>query len=319
LKKLLSIIIPVYGVERYIEECMRSIACQILQEVEVIIVNDGTQDRSIEIAKEVVSELSSELQNCFIFLNQENQGQSVARNYGILNSTGEFIGFIDPDDIIYKDYFTIILKEIERAESIDVIHINAYEISSNSSRLRELKICNNDDFYDLTDNKLVEIIEMDFWQPWFRIFNVKLKNDLIFTPNILLEDKFLFAYLYKEKIKKIRNINNNLVGYRVHSFSSLGNKDNLKKIMSSAKEGAEKYAHLNCLSMRLVFLSYLNLYISLNSNSRILGMKQNSNDIRKLSMIALKSNDLSFWKRVKFRFPTIYAFFRYMVRKLIRV
>lgn len=67
MKKVLSIIIPVYGVERYIEECMRSITCQITEDVEVIVVNDGTSDRSIEIAKNVVSELPKDLQSCFFF------------------------------------------------------------------------------------------------------------------------------------------------------------------------------------------------------------------------------------------------------------
>lgn len=317
--KKLSIIIPVYGVEKYIEECISSICCQMELDVEVIIINDGTQDRSIEIAKNVVSSLSDELQNCFIFLEQINQGQSVARNHGISKSTGEFIAFVDPDDFVYANYFQTLLKEISENPLVDVFHINAFEVSVNSNKLKDINISNNNDIVNVDEKVLINIFELDLWQPWLRVFNSKLKEKLVFTPNIILEDKFLFARLYDQDIKKIKNINKNLLGYRIHSQSSLGNIKNIKKIMSSAKNGIEAYSNFDSLPIKIVFMSYLNLFISLNANVEFSEMKKNSMSVYQYCKIALNEQDIPFWKRFKFKFPTCYAFLRCTIKKILKV
>lgn len=317
--KKLSIIIPVYGVEKYIEECMRSITCQIVPEVEVIIINDGTKDRSIEIAKKVILELPKELQECFMIFEQDNQGQSVARNHGISKSTGEFIAFVDPDDFVDIHYFQVLLKQISENPFVDVFHINAFEVNVNSSKLKEINISNNNEIVDVDEKVLINIFELDLWQPWLRVFNTKLKEKIVFTPNIILEDKFLFARLYDKDIKKIKNINENLVEYRIHSLSSLGNIKNIKKIMSSAKKGIEEYSNFDSLPMKIVFMSYLNLFISLNTNMEFSEMKKNSISVNKYCKIALNEKDISFWKRLKFKFPTCYAYLRCAIKKILKV
>ena len=87
--KMISIIVPVYNVEKYLEECLESIKNQTYTDIEVILVNDGSTDNS-----QVICERYCQQNPRFYLINQENQGQSVARNNGVAVSKGEFITFV---------------------------------------------------------------------------------------------------------------------------------------------------------------------------------------------------------------------------------
>ena len=87
-----SVIIPVYNVEEYIEECLDSVVNKKLKEIEIIIVNDGTQDNSMKKIERFLSDKR------MIVINKENGGVSSARNTGMKIAKGEYISFIDPDD-----------------------------------------------------------------------------------------------------------------------------------------------------------------------------------------------------------------------------
>ena len=98
-----SIIIPVYNVEQYIKKCLDSVFAQTFKDYEVIVVNDGTKDNSMDIVKDYKVKV----------INQENQGLSEARNVGVKNATGEYLVFLDSDDYIKED----LLKEINNSLS----------------------------------------------------------------------------------------------------------------------------------------------------------------------------------------------------------
>lgn len=95
-----SIIVPVYNVEKYLRKCIDSLINQTLNDIEIICINDGSIDKSLKILKEYKNKDSR-----IILLNQENSGQSVARNRGIEIAKGEYLGFVDPDDWIDLDYY----------------------------------------------------------------------------------------------------------------------------------------------------------------------------------------------------------------------
>lgn len=96
-----SIIIPIYNVEKYLRKCMNSVCGQTLSDIEIICVNDCSPDNSLEILKEYASK-----DNRIKIINfEKNKGVSVARNTGIDNATGEFIGFVDADDFIDLDFY----------------------------------------------------------------------------------------------------------------------------------------------------------------------------------------------------------------------
>lgn len=108
-----SVIIPVYNVEPFIKKCLDSMESQTFKDYEVIIINDGSTDKSMEIAKNY----------SFKMINQENKGQSAARNRGIKSAKGEYIVFLDSDDTIEKD----LLKKLDQ-ETKDYPDVIRYQV-----------------------------------------------------------------------------------------------------------------------------------------------------------------------------------------------
>jgi len=99
----ISIIIPIYKVEKYLRLCLDSLCMQTLKDIEIICVNDGSPDNCIEILKEYKKK-----DKRIYIINQENLGSGPARNNGLEHAKGEFVGFVDPDDWVSPDYFEIL-------------------------------------------------------------------------------------------------------------------------------------------------------------------------------------------------------------------
>ena len=112
--KRLSIIVPVYNVELYVERCLRSLENQDIpkDDYEIICVNDGSPDDS----RRVVIHMQNEFDN-IVLVDQENHGVSCARNKGIDNANGKYLLFIDPDDYVYTNCFANILKKADEQEA----------------------------------------------------------------------------------------------------------------------------------------------------------------------------------------------------------
>ena len=106
-----SIIVPIYNVQKYLEKCLESLVNQTLKEIQIILVNDGTKDNSGEIAKKYQEKYPEKI----IYLEKENGGLSDARNYGIPHATGEYIAFLDSDDFVelnmYEEMYNLAQKE----------------------------------------------------------------------------------------------------------------------------------------------------------------------------------------------------------------
>ena len=111
---MISIIVPVYNVEEYLEECLESIRQQTYTDIEVILVNDGSTDSSKEIC-----ERFCQADSRFRLINQENQGQSVARNRGVKESVGQFIMFVDSDDVINTNVLEVLLPYMKT--DVDIV------------------------------------------------------------------------------------------------------------------------------------------------------------------------------------------------------
>lgn len=111
-KKKLSIIVPVYNAEKFLDKCVNSLLNQTLSNIEIILVNDGSLDRSLDICNSFLKKDS----RVKVF-NQSNSGQSKARNVGIDNSSGEFITFVDSDDWVDEDYFEKLVDACERYDA----------------------------------------------------------------------------------------------------------------------------------------------------------------------------------------------------------
>ena len=112
---MISVIVPVYNVEEYLKECLDSIQCQTYSNIEVILVNDGSTDHSQEICERYCQQDPR-----FHLINQANKGLSGARNRGMIESKGEFITFVDSDDVIKDDMLEQLIKQVT-SDDIDIV------------------------------------------------------------------------------------------------------------------------------------------------------------------------------------------------------
>ena len=112
---MISVIIPVYNVEDYLEECLDSIQCQTYKNLEIILVNDGSTDHSQEICERYCKQDPR-----FRLINQANKGLSGARNRGMTESKGKFITFVDSDDVLKDDMLEQLLKHMT-TEEVDIV------------------------------------------------------------------------------------------------------------------------------------------------------------------------------------------------------
>ena len=114
--KKVSVIVPFYNVEKYIDRCLNSLVNQTLEDIEIIIVNDGSKDNSETIAKEY----SSKYKDKIIYLEKENGGLSDARNYAIPYATGEYIAFLDSDDYVEVNMYEQMYEKAKK-ENADIV------------------------------------------------------------------------------------------------------------------------------------------------------------------------------------------------------
>ncbi len=116
-----SVIVPFYNVENYIEKCLNTLVHQTLEDIEIILVNDGSQDRSMVVVKKFLEQYPDKI----TYLEKENGGLSDARNYAIPYAKGEYIAFLDSDDYVektmYKDMY-----ELAKKEDSDMVECNFY-------------------------------------------------------------------------------------------------------------------------------------------------------------------------------------------------
>lgn len=116
-----SVIVPFYNVEGYIEKCLETLVNQTLKDIEIILVNDGSKDRSIEIVKMFLQQYPDKI----TYLEKENGGLSDARNYAIPYAKGEYIAFLDSDDYVEKDMYES-MYELAKKENSDMVECDFY-------------------------------------------------------------------------------------------------------------------------------------------------------------------------------------------------
>jgi len=115
----ISVIIPVYNTEEYVRDAIMSILNQTLKEIEIIVVNDGSTDNGLQIIKEL-AESDTRIQ----VYSQENQGQAIARNYGLEKAKGKYLYFMDSDDLLEKEALTCCYEKCEK-ENLDFVFFDA--------------------------------------------------------------------------------------------------------------------------------------------------------------------------------------------------
>lgn len=218
MKKKLSIIIPVYNLEKYIIECLESIDIHNESEVEVIIVNDGSTDSSEKVILEYIGDKVA-----FKYIYQINKGLSGARNTGIKASQGEYLFFLDGDDKLCKNAIKSLIESKILSTPTEII-ISRYkefsDIDNQTTEGPDLELFSYDkpfDFYDTFVNK-----GKNWISAWSCIVNRNfiLNNNLFFKEGILHEDELWVLQIFA-KAKKLKFNNNLIYQYRTNREGSI--------------------------------------------------------------------------------------------------
>lgn len=172
-----SVIVPVYNVELYIEACIKSILNQTFKDIEIILINDGSKDLSIQLADNIL--VSSGIK--YKILKQQNMGVSAARNTGIHNAVGEYLCFIDADDIITPGHIENLYNAI--AGQGYKFGFSEYEPTMTANRYGS----------EIQDNRQ-EIKDMEAVQKDFLNRRIRIHLSAIMIERQLLEDRNLFFH-----------------------------------------------------------------------------------------------------------------------------
>lgn len=190
---LISIIVPFYNVANYIDTCIESIINQTYKNLEIIIINDGSQDGSARI---VESHASSD--NRIKYIEQENQGLSEARNVGVQNSTGKYIIFVDSDDELALDHVEFLHKLIT-THDVGIACCREMVVKEDKSQ-HNYCLETEDKLYDNLEELLHDLFlyKTPTNTAWCKIFKRELVEKIPFKKGIIYEDLDIMYKLYKE-------------------------------------------------------------------------------------------------------------------------
>ncbi len=220
--KKISVIVPIYNSEKTLRKCIESIISQTYSNIEIILVNDGSQDSSLDIMKEY-----NEKDSRIIIINQENKGLSGARNTGIKNATGDYITFIDSDDYIEKDMLKNTI-DIFKKYDCDVVR-NNYKLAYKDGSVKfkdELQEEKNK-LVDITKHKedIIKKVILGKIQSYSTLLTVKkeiLKNNkLLFDEDVLYMEDIVFLFRLLGTIKNMFFVNEPKYYYYQSNSNSL--------------------------------------------------------------------------------------------------
>jgi len=234
----LSIIIPIYNENKYLKECLESILNQTLKNIEIICVNDGSTDNSLEII------MTYKNDNRIIIIDKNNSGYGNSMNHGLDIVSGEYIGIVESDDFIDLDMYENLYK-ITKKGDIDIVRSNFYLYWENKKEIINFKFMKN--LYNKIFNPL-ELQNIFLYQPsiWAGIYkkDLLIKNNIKFlnTPGASYQDtSFFYKTLFKSK--NIFCYKKAFYYYRQTNINSSVNNNTLNKAILVHKElnEIEKY------------------------------------------------------------------------------
>lgn len=254
----LSIIVPVYNVEKYLPKCLESLIKQTLKDIEIICVNDGSMDNSLAILKEFASKDSR-----IKIIDNQHQGVAKTRNTGIEQSTGEYIGFVDSDDYIDIDFFEKLYNSATKSNSDIAIasilkHKNFFNIYNAKYTKEETAITIQDKI------KLCEDKKHFFFYAWNKIYHSGFikENNIKFSEGQIYED-VMFAIKALYYSNKIISVYGTKYHYIEHENSLTKSKD---KTGEKEQDLIKAYSELQefCNSKNIEIPERLNYYTKEN-------------------------------------------------------
>ena len=217
-----SVIVPIYNAEIYIKKCVDSIISQLFNNIEIILVNDGSTDKSGLICDEYAKKDIR-----IKVIHKNNEGVAMARNEGMKLATGKYFVFIDSDDYVENDYIEILYNAMV-VKDVDLVLSGYKKVALENNKIIDEyvkldRLMSTEQFL----NHIHEYLEKMLIQgPCSKIFkrNIIEENNIKFPNNMSFGEDTIFVYSYIEKCKNIFNICHAPYNYLVHKNNSLSSK-----------------------------------------------------------------------------------------------
>lgn len=280
---LVSIIIPIYNVQKYLSRCLDSLLAQTLKDIEIILINDGSRDNSLGIC-----EAYAKKDKRIIVIDQINQGVSVARNTGIAKATGEYIGFVDPDDWLEPNMYELMVNKIKESDC-PICFCNYYKDEKNNSVPKDFKIEKDIlDKEEITDVIISNMVGADDIMPhynfvmgcvWRGLYKKSFMDQygLDFEPGVNIMEDLVFNIRALLKADKLCIVPDHLYHYVQNPTSILHSyKKNMWEDQMRVHELLEQYiieADLeermrNRLDMRYVGMAFSAIYNEVQAKNK---------------------------------------------------
>lgn len=239
---LISVIVPVYNVEKYLARCVDSIVNQTYKNLEIIFVDDGSTDLCPQMCDDY-AEKDSRIK----VVHKKNGGLSDARNAGMAVATGEYISFIDSDDYVSDDFFECLL-DVMNKENSDIAECSVVKLYEDN-RFDEFSDDLSVKTYDTHDAMSALIAENPFYQHvWNKLYKTELVKDIPYAVGKLNEDEF-WTYQVFGRANKVARLNKTMYYYFQRSSSIMGVGYNIRRL--DALEGKANRQNI----LRTIFLN----------------------------------------------------------------
>lgn len=213
-KGKISIIVPIYNSEKDLDQCIESIANQAYKNLEIILVNDGSTDNSINICKKWESNDSR-----IVLINKKNEGVAKARNDGLKIATGDYIGFVDHDDFIEPEMYETMLDDMTE-HNADIVMCSSTGIFDDGTTTKAYP---NYKSFEIKKNDLIKRMqsyEKIFCSSvWSKLYKREVLGELEFDTEIILGDDYYFNGIAYTNIDKLYYDERSLYNYRIREGS----------------------------------------------------------------------------------------------------
>lgn len=207
-EKKISVIVPAYNVEKYIRRCLDSLVNQTYPNLEIIVVNDGSTDRTGDIIEEFAERYPDKVFPYF----QQNQGQAKARNFGMTKATGEYIGFVDSDDFACANMYELLYREAEQ-KGCDLVTCGYFGCNDVTGVVRSYQTGYQGEF-DQSIYENPQILKVNSPYPWNKLFTKELleRAGFQFPSGLIFEDLCAIFPLFLDA-KKVGRVHEKLYYY----------------------------------------------------------------------------------------------------------
>lgn len=222
MRDLVSIIVPIYNVEKYLEKCIKSIINQTYRNLEIILINDGSIDESANICEKY-----KEQDNRIVFINKKNGGAASAKNEGLKVAKGDYIAFVDSDDFIEPDMIEYMVNTIKKYNA-DIIQCSFTNLYKNTEKFKQDKIIEqkieSKDFLELF------LTKWDSSLFWNKLFKREVIENVFFKQGRCIDDEF-FTYKCVINSKSIVTSNKIVYNYRMRKSGVMKSEGSQKQIL----------------------------------------------------------------------------------------